>query len=69
MSALTCGAESILRRGGPVQVPLQPCCVAALLRAARTAAPTTPALTTVVPCPLRADLRALSSAPIREGVA
>ncbi|GAA2492072.1 hypothetical protein GCM10010435_44950 [Winogradskya consettensis] len=36
MTAFRCGAEAIQRRGGPVQVPLQPCCVAALLRAART---------------------------------
>ncbi|MGA5304322.1 hypothetical protein ACPCHT_30710 [Nucisporomicrobium flavum] len=54
MTASTCGAEAILRVGGPVQIPLQPCCVAVLLRASRMpyAAP--------VACPLRADLRALT---------
>ncbi|WP_199514920.1 hypothetical protein [Nucisporomicrobium flavum] len=56
MTASTCGAEAILRVGGPVQIPLQPCCVAVLLRASRMpyAAPAT------VACPLRADLRALT---------
>ncbi|UQU68793.1 hypothetical protein COUCH_37715 [Couchioplanes caeruleus] len=58
MTASTCGAEAILRAGGPVQIPFQPCCVAVLLRACRTAyaAPAT------VACPLRADLRALTAA-------
>jgi hypothetical protein len=32
----TCGAAAFLRRGGPVQVPFRPCCVAALLHAAQT---------------------------------
>jgi len=54
MTASTCGAEAIVRVGGPVQVPLQPCCIAALLRAARTPRP--------VSCPLRAELHALAAA-------
>ncbi|ROP30724.1 hypothetical protein EDD30_3585 [Couchioplanes caeruleus] len=57
MTASTCGAESIVQPGGPVQVPLQPCCVVALLRAARAPEPPT-----AMPCPLRADLRALTAA-------
>ncbi|PRY29428.1 hypothetical protein [Pseudosporangium ferrugineum] len=65
MSPSTCGAESILRRGGPVQVPLQPCCVVALLHADRLPEPVTS-----VSCPLRADLSTLTAAAAvtREGV-
>ena len=57
MTASTCGAEAVLRVGGPIQVALQPCCVAALLRAVRVPRPGT-----TLPCPLRADLRALTAA-------
>lgn len=66
MTPSTCGAEAVLRVGGPIQVPLQPCCIAALLRTARTARPGT-----AVPCPLRADLQALvtAAAPVPEAVA
>ncbi|GAA3347419.1 hypothetical protein GCM10020358_62100 [Amorphoplanes nipponensis] len=31
-----CGAAAFLRPGGPVQVPLRPCCAAAFVRAAGT---------------------------------
>ncbi|GGQ70457.1 hypothetical protein [Couchioplanes azureus] len=62
MTASTCGAESIVRRGGPVQIPLQPCCMVALLRAARTPQPPT-----TMPCPLHADLRALTAAAVTAG--
>ena len=57
MTASTCGAEAVLRVGGPIQVPLQPCCIVALLRTARA-----PLLGTAVPCPLRAALEALATA-------
>ena len=60
MTAYTCGAEAIVRPGGPVQVPLQPCCIAALLRAARLPQPAT------VTCPLRA---AIAVTRVRETVA
>ena len=66
MTLSTCGAEAVLRVGGPVQVPLQPCCIAALLRTARTPRPGT-----AVPCPLRAGLEALvtAAAPVPEAAA
>jgi hypothetical protein len=51
MTATACGAEAILRVGGPVQVPLQPCCIGALLRAR-----------TPVPWPAACPLRALTAA-------
>ncbi|AGL13965.1 hypothetical protein [Actinoplanes sp. N902-109] len=35
MTTPACGAEAVLRPGGPVRVPLEPCCVATLLRALR----------------------------------
>jgi hypothetical protein len=35
MSEPTCGVAALLRPGGPVQVPFQPCCAAAILFAAK----------------------------------
>jgi hypothetical protein len=35
MTTLTCGAQAVLRPGGPVQVPLRACCIATLLAAVR----------------------------------
>ncbi|MFI5934876.1 hypothetical protein [Actinoplanes sp. NPDC051494] len=32
MTPSLCGAEAVLRPGGPVQIPTQPCCIAVLLR-------------------------------------
>ncbi|MEV4703617.1 hypothetical protein [Actinoplanes sp. NPDC049316] len=50
MTASLCGAEAILRAGGPVQVPLHPCCIVTLLRASRLPEARPGGVT----CPLRA---------------
>ncbi len=42
MTIPLCGAEAVLRPGGPVRVPLQPCCIAALLRAIHDQRPLCP---------------------------
>ncbi|MEU4222561.1 hypothetical protein [Actinoplanes sp. NPDC026623] len=53
MTEPTCGAAALLRPGGPVRVPFRQCCAAALLLAARTPGPDTPAGEAAASCPHR----------------
>jgi hypothetical protein len=55
MTSVLCGAEAVVRRGGPVQVPLQPCCIAALLRASASAPPLSCPFSLDNPAPVLAE--------------